>query len=380
MHDMSTINISPAQTREADLALALQHHAADRLDEAEPIYQRLYAADRRDSEVIYLLGLLCCDLGLFEAACKLLEEALAITTRFPEARSQMALALNGLADQQASAAKLWEAQGISEQAPDIPLLTHTYSYFGAECEQHWLLNNRKINHNTPFLETGFYLEEITLEQADALRCFLAPAIAAPFSEIDVLPGYLSSSLGDEMVKSLNRECIYYGRPPESALRTMEAVIACMAPELESQMGQSWSVANVRAWSVRPGANVGPNAWHMDGFSHYVRKLMFYLNTPCPENGTIEIATRNGTVVIVDAAKPACVLLDSAVLAHRGRPAPDKERPMIELTLIPAMQTSTKCIWAGQNARVPLRIDGAEHVERRLRRLRHAVPTAGPVHA
>jgi hypothetical protein len=161
---------------------------------------------------------------------------------------------------------------------------------------------------------------------------------------------------------------------------MEAIVACMVPELESQMALSWSVVNVRAWSVRPGASVGPNAWHMDGFSHYVRKLMFYLNAPCPDNGTIEIATRNGTVVIVDAAKPACILLDSAVLAHRGRPAPDKERPVIELTLIPAMQTSTKCIWAGQNARVPLRIDGAEHIERRLRRLRHAVPTAGSAHA
>src|SRR5882757_5576315 len=123
MHEVSTTSISPTQTRDADLALALQHHAADRLDEAEPIYQRLYAADRRDSEVIYLLGLLCCDLGLFEAACKLLQEALA--------------------------GKLGEVQGSSERALDIPLLTHTYSYFGAECEQHWLLNNRKLNHSSP---------------------------------------------------------------------------------------------------------------------------------------------------------------------------------------------------------------------------------------
>ena len=380
MHEVSTTRISPTQTRDVDLALALEHHAADRLDEAGPIYQRLYAADRRDSEVIYLLGLLCCDLGLFEAACKLLQEALAIAPRFPEARSQMAVALNGLADQEALAGKLGEVQGSSERALDIPLLTHTYSHFGAECEQHWLLNNRKINHSSPFLETGFYLEEITLVQADALRAFLAPAIATPFAEIDALPGYLSSSLGDEMVTSLNRECIYYGRPPESAIHALEAIVARMAPELESQMGQSWSVVNVRAWSVRPGASAGPNAWHMDGFSHYVRKLMFYLNAPCPENGTIEIATRKGAVVIVDAAKPACILLDSAVLAHRGRPAPDKDRPMIELTLIPAMRTSTKCIWAGQNARVPLRIEGAEHIERRLRRLRCGGPTAGTAHA
>jgi tetratricopeptide (TPR) repeat protein len=102
--------------RDQELALALEHHAAGRFDDAEQAYQRLHAANRGDAEVIYLLGLLCSDLGLFEAACKFLERALAITPAFPEASAQLAIALNGFADVQASSGRLTEAQGLLEQA------------------------------------------------------------------------------------------------------------------------------------------------------------------------------------------------------------------------------------------------------------------------
>jgi tetratricopeptide (TPR) repeat protein len=104
-----------ATHRNEDLAVALQHHSAGRFDDAEQIYQRLYAVDRRDTEVIYLLGVLCCDLGLFEIACRFLEEALVITPVFPEASGQLAIALNGLADFEVSAGRLKEAQRCLEK-------------------------------------------------------------------------------------------------------------------------------------------------------------------------------------------------------------------------------------------------------------------------
>ncbi|HWJ34474.1 MAG TPA: tetratricopeptide repeat protein [Steroidobacteraceae bacterium] len=110
------MNTDRAAARNEDLALALQHHTAGRLDEAEQIYQRLYAANRRDTEVIYLLGVLCCDLGLFEGACRFLEEALFITPAFPEARGQLTIALNGLADLKASSGLLDEAQRLLQKA------------------------------------------------------------------------------------------------------------------------------------------------------------------------------------------------------------------------------------------------------------------------
>src|ERR1700676_1514044 len=105
--------------RDQDLALAIQHHEAGRLDHAEQLYQGISAADRRDTEVIYLLGVLCCDLGLFDAACKFLDEALAITPEFPEARRQLAVALNGLADLKSSAGLLKEAKALLQRANEL---------------------------------------------------------------------------------------------------------------------------------------------------------------------------------------------------------------------------------------------------------------------
>jgi Flp pilus assembly protein TadD len=83
--------------RDSNLAAAIQYHQEGRLDEAERRYTQLYRENQRDAEVIYLLGVLCCDLGLFEPACRFLEEALALTQPFPEAQKQLRVARDGLA-------------------------------------------------------------------------------------------------------------------------------------------------------------------------------------------------------------------------------------------------------------------------------------------
>jgi tetratricopeptide (TPR) repeat protein len=105
-----------AAQRRPDLAAAIQLHADGRLDEACEIYQRLHAADHGDSEVLFLMGVLCCDLGLFEAAIRFLEQALLHCPAFPEARGQLAAALRGLAESPAAAGDPPQAQRLLERA------------------------------------------------------------------------------------------------------------------------------------------------------------------------------------------------------------------------------------------------------------------------
>ena len=106
-------------SRNADLAVALEHHRAGRFDQAAHIYGRLCAANRGDSDVLFLMGVLCCDLGAFEPACQFLKEALVITPEFPEATGQLAVALNGLGDLKASAGELPEARRLFGQALEL---------------------------------------------------------------------------------------------------------------------------------------------------------------------------------------------------------------------------------------------------------------------
>jgi Flp pilus assembly protein TadD len=83
-------------SREASLALVAEHRAAYRFDEAAQVCHGLLKKDRRDTEVILLMGAMCCDVGLFDGARQLLEEALAIEPTFLDARRQLAVALRSL--------------------------------------------------------------------------------------------------------------------------------------------------------------------------------------------------------------------------------------------------------------------------------------------
>jgi tetratricopeptide (TPR) repeat protein len=102
--------------RDTALAHALQHHRAGRLADASELYQRLHAADRDDGEVIFLMGVLCCDLGAFEAACQFLDRAILLTPDFPEARTQWVTAVNGWAEQKISAVQADAAKRLLHRA------------------------------------------------------------------------------------------------------------------------------------------------------------------------------------------------------------------------------------------------------------------------
>ena len=101
------------------LTLALQCHSEGRFNDAEVIYRRLHDADCRDAEVIYLMGVLHCDLGLYESACAFLKDALALAPVFPEAQIQLVLALTALADVNLSSGNLEQAQSFLEKALDL---------------------------------------------------------------------------------------------------------------------------------------------------------------------------------------------------------------------------------------------------------------------
>ncbi len=71
------VTIIASTNRTRDLSAAIRHHMAGRYDEAEQLYTRLHKANPHDEEVLYLTGVLCTDLGIYPAACRFLEQALA---------------------------------------------------------------------------------------------------------------------------------------------------------------------------------------------------------------------------------------------------------------------------------------------------------------
>ncbi|OIQ88349.1 beta-barrel assembly-enhancing protease [mine drainage metagenome] len=96
--------------RDRNLALAIEHHMAGRLDAAEKLYHSLHVQNSRDGEVLFLLGVLCCDLGLFDSACHFLYATIDLQPAHTEAKDQLIIALNGQAELQEEAGQIVEAE------------------------------------------------------------------------------------------------------------------------------------------------------------------------------------------------------------------------------------------------------------------------------
>lgn len=84
-----------ALERQSSLEQAIQFHMDGHLDKAEQIYMHLLKQDDNDEDLLYLIGLLACDLGIFDAACRFLQKAIDLNPSFIEAAQQLAIALNG---------------------------------------------------------------------------------------------------------------------------------------------------------------------------------------------------------------------------------------------------------------------------------------------
>ncbi len=80
--------------RQSSLEQAIQFHMDGHLDKAEQIYMQLLKKDDNDEELLYLIGVLACDLGIFDAACRFLQKAIDLNPSFIEATQQLAIALN----------------------------------------------------------------------------------------------------------------------------------------------------------------------------------------------------------------------------------------------------------------------------------------------
>ena len=74
------------------VAQALEHHMAGRFDQAERAYLKLHERYPKDEEILYLLGILSCDVGIPDAAYRFLDQALKLSPDFVDARHQLGLA------------------------------------------------------------------------------------------------------------------------------------------------------------------------------------------------------------------------------------------------------------------------------------------------
>lgn len=92
--------------------LALAHHKAGRLDQAEILYRAVLADELNSPDALNLLGLVRQDLGDLAGSIDLLSRALCADPDFPEALTNLARATR-------ASGRSTEAQGYAQRATEL---------------------------------------------------------------------------------------------------------------------------------------------------------------------------------------------------------------------------------------------------------------------
>jgi tetratricopeptide (TPR) repeat protein/SAM-dependent methyltransferase len=87
---------SPPSGGASLFALAVQHHQAGRLFEAENLYRQMLATDRRHVPSLHHLGIIALQRGQPQAAVETIGQAIAVDDRIPDCHYNMAFALHAL--------------------------------------------------------------------------------------------------------------------------------------------------------------------------------------------------------------------------------------------------------------------------------------------
>jgi len=82
-------------TTQQKLELAISHHQAGRLDQAQVLYQQILTNNPRDTDVLHLLGVLAFQAGRFDEAIAAAQNTLALRPDFAEAYFDLGNALSG---------------------------------------------------------------------------------------------------------------------------------------------------------------------------------------------------------------------------------------------------------------------------------------------
>ncbi len=103
---------------QSDLTLALQHHTAGRLVEAESIYQQILQADPGHSDALHLLGVIAYQKGQYDVAVERITKAIAISPDFADAHFNLGNAFKDQGKFEEAAASYHAAIAIKPEYMD----------------------------------------------------------------------------------------------------------------------------------------------------------------------------------------------------------------------------------------------------------------------
>ena len=184
---------------------------------------------------------------------------------------------------------------------------------------------------------------------DGLRDGLRAAVEnAPKMQFSTAPieGVEVVQIKKTEVEQLNRDHSYRNMD-EPTKAAVSEILEHLKVYIASLLGTPWRALNVRSWTTKKGAQIGPNAWHTDGDHPGILKLMLYGTPTGGEYGGIEC--EHGQL-----RGEAWLLFRNSVVQHRAV-APSRggiERVATEVTLCQSNEFDLEPKFLGLSARKP----------------------------
>jgi hypothetical protein len=196
--------------------------------------------------------------------------------------------------------------------------------------------------------TGLYVGRLTPEQTALLQDIFASCEEKPLDPFAFRSGYLfepRESVHDSMSR-INR----YFVPSDKFRSDFPKILEALAPEIERVCGHFWRVCALRIFSVRPMPET--HSFHFDGWPLAIKKLYFYPNGVDREIGSTEMIDKQGKKLIVEGGPGTWALFENSQVKHQALPNATKERPTIEITVVPSFRTDPTIVDAGTNGMFP----------------------------
>ncbi len=169
------------------LAIALEHHHAGRLQQAEQIYRQIIAAEPNNAEALHLMGAISCENGAYEESVEHLKRALALRPHFPEALNTLGLALHGQGNLDGAISCYQRALSLTPAFPDALNNLGLALQNQDKMDQAVNFHRRAISVSPAFAQAHYNLGNALKRMGN-----LEEASAAYHRAIEINPGYLDA--------------------------------------------------------------------------------------------------------------------------------------------------------------------------------------------
>jgi hypothetical protein len=203
-----------------------------------------------------------------------------------------------------------------------------------------------------FQSSGYLQGQFPADDTERVAQLLAQHQPADWRSDDCVTGYVAGQEIHQYAETYNTS-IQHLVLDEATRQEIEQLLSPVSDLVADCLGHSWRIVNFLCRRTLPTASeVGPLAWHNDGWPRSLVKILVYFTPPGSETGTTELDLSEGVVHQIQGAAGTWFLFRNSELTHRGIRPTSQPRVSIEVTIAPCWTTRPFPEFAGLNAQYP----------------------------